>query len=586
MPLRAVLPVLAALLAFLALPRAEAQQAAPGGDGRAREITVANETDRTLQQLFVWRAGTPDQGADRLGADVLPPRASLRVPLGRVRNCNWEVRGIFEDGEEIRRRIDACRTSRAVLAETGPRREVEVMNDSELELRELYLWPPGAREEGADRLGNAVVPPGETFRLRLRGESARGCAFELRAVFADDSEERRERLDLCRAPRIAFGDPDLPLREVPVLNRARRTLRELYAAPSGEERREERAWGPDRLGSSVIAPRESFRLRVRSRGCAFDLRGVFDDDRDEVQRNIDLCVVQGVVFGDQPVAPPRQVTLVNAHRRTIQQAFLSSTESQDWGEDVLGTGVLRPGARFETETALPCRVDVRIVFDTNAAEERRDLDSCATPTLVLRPGWTVEDAAAEKGPEPVPAVPTPALPGAAGAPATPARPAATSPGEPAPAAASPAEPAPAAASPAEPAPAAASPAVPAPAAASPGTPAMADASPPAAPALAPASPPSAAAAAAPPGRGLRLVNRAALPVVELYAQPPGTAERGPDRLGSGVLDGGEALLLPPPEGTEAGAASCPVEVTAVFRDGRSLALGRQDPCAGGEAVLQ
>jgi hypothetical protein len=598
--------VLAALLfALVALgatppPVALAQGTSAAQQVQPREVTVANETDRTLLQLFVWRTGTPNQGEDRLGANVLPPRASLRVPLGRTANCNWEVRAIFDEGDEMRRRIDVCRAPRAVLAETGPRREVDLANESDLELRELYVFPQGAAAEGPDRLGTSTVPPGETFRIRLRGDAVRTCVFDLRAVFADDSEERRERLDLCRTPRIVFGDPDLPTREVPVLNRARRTVRELYAAPAqpdGAAQRGQREWGPDRLGSAVIAPRESFRMRVRSRACAFDLRAVYDDDREEVQRNLDLCVVQGVVFGDAatPDAAPRQVTLVNQHRRVIQQAFLSPAESRDWGDDVLGTEVLPVGGRFEARAISGCRADLRIIFDSNAAEERREIDICANTTITLRPGWTVEDrldvgTGENKAAEPA-AAPSPgAAPPADGA-AAPAAPA-LSPAHAAPAAApsaAPAAPAP------EPFPAPAAPApVPSPAPAAPAAaplPApVAPAAPPS-PAAAPAAPlpPASAAPAAVPPQAqagpLRLRNAAGLPVVELYVDPPGTTARGPDRLGAGVLGAGQVLELAPPSDLPA-SDRCRADLTAVLRDGREVRLPAQDLCAGGEVALQ
>jgi hypothetical protein len=513
MPSRWSLSLLALCTLGLVSAVAPAQAQRPQGNAPAgarpsenREVRVANETDRTLQQLFVFRVGTAEQGEDRLGTSVLPPRASLRVPLGRTTNCNWEVRAVFEDGEELRRRVDVCTAPRAVLTDTGPRREVELVNDGELPLRELYLSPPSARDPGRDRLGNATLGPGETLKLRLRGEAARECMLDMRAVFADDSEERRQGIDLCRSARIGFGEPDLPTREVPVVNRGRRTLREVYAAVAlaGEDRGEGRAWGPDRLGSNVLAPRDTFRMRVRSRGCAFDLRGVFEDGRAEVQRNVDLCVVQGVVFGDQPVADAglRRITLVNRHRRTIQQAYISPKESQDWGEDLLGTGVLRVDDSVEIETESGCRADLRIVFDSTAAEERRDIDICAVRSITLRPGWTVEDT----------------LEDAAGA----------------------------------------------------GT-------------------PPAAALPGPPRAGrLRLRNAAPLPVIELYADPPGAATRGPDRLGTAVLAAGHSFDLTPPEESAAATAAerCRADITAVFRDGREVTLPGRDLCASEELVLQ
>lgn len=493
------------MLAMLALAGpAQAQAPPPQAPPPAvREAVVANDTDRSLQELYVFRPGAAQEGPDRLGVNVLPPRATLRVALGRTRDCAFEVRAVFDGGEEMRRRVDVCRNPRVAFAETGPRREVEVVNQTDQALQELYLAPsgppPGPRPRaprprsgdwGADRLGSGTVAAGESFKLRLRGTG--DCVFDIRAVFADDAEETRDRQDLCRSPRLAFGDTAVPLREAVVTNRGRRTLRELYARPPGRD-----AWGADRLGSAVVEPRAEFRLRLRGQGCAYDLRAVFEDDREEVQRNLDLCAIQAIGFGMPVVTEggPRRVTLVNGFGHTIQQVFLSPAESRDWGEDGLGDAVLAPGARQAVSLEGGCRADLRIVFETSAAEERRDIDICAVTTIALRPGWTLDERLA--------------------------------------------------------------------------------------------APAEAEAARPPPQPGsIRLRNAAGLPVVELYADPPGAALRGPDRLGRTVLGAGESMDFAPPDDLPEGPARCRADLLAVFRDGRELRLPAADLCAGQEMVLQ
>lgn len=411
--------VLASLLA-LAAPAAaqlegeEAAQPRPAAAPRvpAREAAVANNTDRVLRELYVHPADSEDRGPDRLGNGVLPPRATLRVPLERRARggCAYQAVAVFEDGEEERRRFDACRSPRALFADTGPVREVEVQNDTDTALRELYLALPGARERGRDRLGSETVAAGESSRVRLRGAAPAACVFDVRAVFADDAEEARERVDLCRTPRLAFGDPAAPVREVPVVNRGRAAIREVYARPAGAA---SGGWGADRLGSAVLAPRAEFRLRVRSRACVFDLRAVTTNDREEVRDGVDLCAVQGVVFGERPDEAPRRVVLLNNHARTVRQAFLAPTKTGEWGEDTLGTAVLAPGARYEATFEGGCHADLRVVFDTEAAEERRGIDICADTVVALRPGWTVVERlgpppAREEGPAAPPAKPEPA----------------------------------------------------------------------------------------------------------------------------------------------------------------------------------
>ena len=142
----------------------------------------------------------------------------------------------------------------------------------------------------------------------------------------------------------------------------------------------------------MLQPRDDFRLRVRSRACAFDLRAVSANDREEVREGVDLCAVQGVVFGERPDEPPRRVVLANNHGRTVRQAFLAPTKIGEWGEDALGTAVLPPGARYEaTFEGGGCHADLRVVFDTEAAEERRGIDICAETVISLRPGWTLDE---------------------------------------------------------------------------------------------------------------------------------------------------------------------------------------------------
>jgi hypothetical protein len=400
------MPRLILALLLLLAPPTLAQEAQPAREGvvaPAREGVVANDTERLMQEIYLYPVGGAEAGPDRLANAVLPPRATLRITLPRGQACNYEVRVVFDDGADDRRRMDVCRTPRVAFTDSGPRRDLAVVNDSDLELRELYLWPSTARvpDSGTDRLGTRTVPAGETLPLRLRGVTE--CVFDLRAVFADDSEEKRQRVDLCRTPRLAFGDPSLPMRQASVANRARVTVRELYARALGQE-----GWGADRLGSGTLEPRADFALRIRSRDCRFDLRAVYENDREEVQPGLDLCRTQAVeLAGPGPAVPGelRRLLLVNGYRRIISQIFLIAPDPDDWGEDQLGDATLAPGARQEVSVTSGCTVDLRIVFDTDAAEERRGIDLCANSLVLLRPGWTVAERLDAEAPTPAPGGP-------------------------------------------------------------------------------------------------------------------------------------------------------------------------------------
>ncbi len=482
--------ILAALLLALATAwPVAAQEAAP-----AREAVVANDTERLMSEIYLYLVGAAEPGRDRLGSAVLPPRASLRIALPRNAACGWEVKVLFDDGIEERRRLDVCRTARVAFTDSGPRRDLVVANDSDAELRELYLWPsanarPG--DQGRDRLGARTVPPGESLPLRLRGSAE--CLFDLRAVFADLSEEKRQRLDLCRSPRLGFGDPSLPVRAATVSNRSRFVVRELYVRGMGQE-----AWGADRLGAATLEARAEVALRIRSRDCRYDLRAVYENDREETQPGLDLCRDQAVeLAGPAPAVPGelRRVLVVNGYHRTVSQLYLITPDPDDWGEDQLGDAVLAPGARQEVSITSGCLADLRVVFDTDAAEERRGIDLCATTMVLLRPGWTLAERLDAEAP-----------------------------------------------------------------------------------------------VVAPPGGGplvggVRLRNRSALPIVELYVDRPGSPQ-GADRLGRNVLAAGSVMDFAPPTELGQGADRCRADLTAVFRDGRALRLPNFDLCSGEEVPLQ
>ncbi|MBU8537223.1 hypothetical protein [Falsiroseomonas tokyonensis] len=369
-------------------------------------------------------------------------------------------------------------------------RQVTVQNETDLTLNFLYVFPRGSADRGPDRLGDEMVAPGTTFRARLGRQS--GCSFDIVAVWQDGREETRNGVDICRNPRLVFGDPAMPTLEVAVANRSEVVLRELYASSDGGAE-----WGPDRLGSQVVEPGGGFRLRMRTRACRFDLRAVYADDREEVKSQLDLCAERGVVFDRSGVPPlPRHsLVLVNRHLATVQEVYVSASTDSDWGPERLGTTTLLPvGEEAMVELEGECEADIRIVFPNGGAEERREVNICDMPRIVLTPGWVL-------GVEP-----------AAEAPRVSAGP-------------------PGAATEAEPGP-------------------------------------------------LRLRNAGPLPIVEIYAAPPGEP-RGPDRLGADVLGVGETLELEAPD-----ADACAADLVVVFRDGREVSRPGLDLCQGEEIEIR
>jgi hypothetical protein len=177
----------------------------------------------------------------------------------------------------------------------------------------------------------------------------------------------------------------------------------LHVAPATAE-----DWGEDRLGDSRLEPGQSIRIRLGiMRDCEFDAQASYDDGSREERHGIDLCHARQVSFdGSEAMALPfgeheHRLTLVNHAGRPIQQAFVSSVEASEWGDDLLRQAV-STGAGGTISWRGQCTCDLRIVFDNRSAEERRGLDLCRTQRIEIRPGWTTTDTIPTGSPAPGP----------------------------------------------------------------------------------------------------------------------------------------------------------------------------------------
>jgi hypothetical protein len=182
-------------------------------------------------------------------------------------------------------------------------------------------------------------------------------------------------------------------REVTIANRSELAVIELYVSPTSSE-----AWGEDRLGEKLLEPRKSIRLRLgRMRDCSFDMLIIYEDSSREERTLLNLCRIRQVSLdGRDRIAPtlpapePREVALANQSSRAIQQVFISPANGPAWGDDVLPRAI-SVGERGTITWRGACTVDIRVVFENRAAEERRGIDLCRRSGLSIEPGWTTAD---------------------------------------------------------------------------------------------------------------------------------------------------------------------------------------------------
>ncbi len=190
------------------------------------------------------------------------------------------------------------------------------------------------------------------------------------------------------APAGPLGD-----REASIANRGSLSITEIYISPSSTD-----AWGDDRLADAILEPGRTLRLRLgRLRDCAFDVLVIYEDASREERLAQNLCRARQLAFDGKQRRPPaaaalqqHELALTNHSARTIQQVFISAADAAQWGEDVLARAI-SVGDTSRVAFRGGCIVDLRVVFENRAAEERRGIDLCRRPALSIEPGWTTSD---------------------------------------------------------------------------------------------------------------------------------------------------------------------------------------------------
>jgi hypothetical protein len=175
-----------------------------------------------------------------------------------------------------------------------------------------------------------------------------------------------------------------------VVNASRRPVYQLRVSPTDIEQ-----WGEDRLGKEIIPPGASFRVSLgRGANCRFDVQVTYDDVSSEERSAVDVCRVHVITFDGSTATPPpdpfsalRTVSFANQTGRTIQQVFISPESSDQWGDNLAPPTGIPSGTIGSVTYRGGCVADLRLVYDNRAAEERRGLDICAMPAMLIRAGW-------------------------------------------------------------------------------------------------------------------------------------------------------------------------------------------------------
>jgi len=243
-------------------------------DERRRDIAVSNDSDFLLMQVYIFERGSQEPGPDRLGVATVAPNDTFRIRMRGFAACQVTVRASFQGAPAETRQVDICAEPRLGFGDASiPLREVTVTNRSTVTLQSIFASRSPAW--GADRLGAAVLEPGQSFPMRVRSAE---CRMRVRAVFQNRREEVREAVDICAAQPILFqGARRMALGSV-----YERPIQGIYLSPV-----EAADWGPNQI-SAPLANGSTAEISMDGE-CQADLRIVFDNNAAEELRGFNMC---------------------------------------------------------------------------------------------------------------------------------------------------------------------------------------------------------------------------------------------------------------------------------------------------------
>ncbi|MEQ9520636.1 MAG: hypothetical protein RLN89_14495 [Parvibaculum sp.] len=171
-----------------------------------RNVKIINETSVTMVEFFASNVGENDWQEDILGQDVLQSGSSVMVNIDDGTGyCLFDFKAVFSDGDTVTdEKIDVCKVSTyrfgaAPTAQTRPdglNRQVRIINETRVTMREFYASNVDAETWEEDILGADLLPPGESVMITIDDGSGY-CLYDFKAVFTDGDELERKRVNVC-----------------------------------------------------------------------------------------------------------------------------------------------------------------------------------------------------------------------------------------------------------------------------------------------------------------------------------------------------------------------------------------------------
>ncbi|PZW48427.1 hypothetical protein C8P66_105177 [Humitalea rosea] len=182
-----------------------------------------------------------------------------------------------------------------------------LVNRSRFAILEAYVSLATETAWGPDRLSTAVVAPGASLALTL---PAGACGYDVRIVYqGGPPPEERRGIDLCRVTELVItgrpvraegprgkgepaeaavptGNPSFNL-----VNRSGQVIQQAFVSAAVMA-----DWGPDVLGTEVLANDAHLAIRLPQGDCLYDVKVVYEGGRTEERRAVNTCDIANLMF--------------------------------------------------------------------------------------------------------------------------------------------------------------------------------------------------------------------------------------------------------------------------------------------------
>jgi hypothetical protein len=98
-----------------------------------------------------------------------------------------------------------------------------------------------------------------------------------------------------------------------------------------------------------------------------------------------------------PAAAQNRFSFINNSGEQINEIYVSASRLSNWGRDMLGANTLAPGGRlWVVPDTSDCSIDIRVVFASGRADERRQVNACQISQFA----WNAASSPTAKGGDP------------------------------------------------------------------------------------------------------------------------------------------------------------------------------------------